>query len=332
MLGPERLRALPSLRSMLRETEVDRRHLVLPVFLNDQKKGSKDIGSMPGVSQWSVQASLKFVEEAAKNGLGSLIVFGVVEGAHKDGKGSAAWDPKGPVCQALELYKKHFPELTLIADLCFCEYTDHGHCGTFKKSKSGAFVRDHRDTISSLKKAAIAYAESGADIIAPSGMIDGQISAIREALDAKDFERTAICSYAVKYASSFYGPFREAAENAPLKGTDRKSYQMDPANSLEALREARLDVEQGADMLLVKPGLPYLDVLSDVASSFDVPVGAYQVSGEYSLIKAAGEKGYVNEEAVFWESLISLRRAGARFILSYWALEAAKLMAAGRGP
>ena len=331
MHSPERLRSLPHLRSLVRETFLRVEDLVLPIFLNSAKKGKKEIASMPGVTQWSVDESLKFVESQLKNGIRSLILFGIPATNDKSPDGEAAWAPGGPVIRALKRYRKEFgDDLVLMADTCFCEYTDHGHCGTFEENSRRHFVRNARKTRESLARATLAYADAGADVIAPSGMLDGMVGVLREALDLKDYDRTAICSYAVKYASAFYGPFRDAAENAPKAGSDRRSYQMDPANRIEALREAELDLNEGADMLLVKPAGSYLDIVRDVANMSTVPVGAYQVSGEYAMIKAAGKNGWVNEDAVFAESLISIKRAGARFILSYWAPRAAELLKQGK--
>ncbi len=320
------------MRHLVEENRLHVRDLVLPVFVNSGNNIQKKISSMPGVSQWSVDASLKFVESAYKKGIRTFILFGVVDEKDKDSKGSAAWSATGPVPRALELYKKHFPESLLMADACFCEYTDHGHCGETADTSTKAldWHRDIGATLKNIAKAALVYAEAGADIIAPSAAMDGMVGAIREALDASKFSDRAICSYAVKYASAFYGPFRDAAGSAPLPGTDRRNYQMQPSNRREALREALLDVNEGADMLLVKPGLPYLDILREVRNTVEIPVGAYQVSGEYAMIKAAAANGWLSEDAVFAESLLGLKRAGATFIISYWAERAAELIQEGR--
>lgn len=322
MQNPERLRSTAGLRDLLTENRVHSSDLVLPLFLNQTK--SFDIQSMPGVRQWQVADSLRFVSEARELGVKSFILFGIV--GHKSPQGEAAWDPSGPVPQALALYRKELgADVNLFADTCYCEYTSHGHCGPMDTETE---LRHSEATLTGLAKMAQCYAEAGANIIAPSGMVDGMVKNIRAALEAKKFSRVAICSYAVKYASSFYGPFREAAENAPQFG-DRKSYQMDGANAREAMREARLDIAEGADMLLVKPGLPYLDILQRVSADSPVPVGAYHVSGEYSMVKAAAEKGWVDESKVFMESLLAFKRAGAKFVLSYWAVEAARLLRNG---
>ena len=285
---------------------------------------------MPGVYQWSMDELKKYADEQVKNGIRTFIFFGIVPSGEKSPDGDSSSDPKGPVAQALKFFRKEYgDEVNLMADACFCEYTDHGHCGTFEMksgSKTDLFIRNHEKTLKNLGAQAVAYAEMGANIIAPSGMMDGMVATIRDSLDQAHHERVAVCSYAVKYASSFYGPFREAAENAPLKGTDRKSYQMDPANTREAIKEAELDLAEGADMLLVKPAMTYLDIVSNVAAMSPLPVGAYQVSGEYSALMAASAQGWLNENAVFMESLLSIKRAGARFILSYWAPKAAELL------
>ena len=285
---------------------------------------------MPGVYQWSMDELKKYADEQVKNGIRTFIFFGIVPANEKSADGDSSSDPNGPVAQALKFFRKEYgDEVNLMADACFCEYTDHGHCGTFEMKggpKTDTFTRNHEKTLKNLGAQAVAYAEMGANIIAPSEMMDGMVATIRDSLDQAHYERVAVCSYAVKYASSFYGPFREAAENAPLKGTDRKSYQMDPANTREAIKEAELDLAEGADMLLVKPAMTYLDVVSNVAAMSPLPVGAYQVSGEYSALMAASAQGWLNENAVFMESLLSIKRAGARFILSYWAPKAAELL------
>jgi porphobilinogen synthase len=297
--------------------------LVWPLFLSEQASGHQPISSMPGVFQWSLEDSFSAIEQALAKGVQHYILFGVVPPAKKDSKGSEAWNDDSLVVRALGAYRKRFGKaVTLWADACFCEYTDHGHCGEFKESH-GSFVRQQEATVLNLQKAGVIYAQAGADVIAPSGMLDGMIQSLREALDRAHFSDRLLCSYAVKYASSFYGPFRDAADNAPRAGTDRKAYQMDPRNRREAWREAMLDVEQGADLLMVKPGLPYLDVISDLSAKTTLPVGAYQVSGEYAMVEAAAARGWVDRQAVILESLTSLRRAGAQFILTYWASEVA---------
>lgn len=325
LIRPERLRSSPALRAFVRETSLHARDLVLPLFLNTQAKGSIELQSMPGVKQWSVEDSMPFVEAHVKAGIRSFILFGIVDRAQKTNDGRAAWDPKGPVPQALARYRKAFGDVILMADTCYCEYTDHGHCGPMQGEGENA-RRHAQATLEGLGRMAQTYAAAGAQIIAPSGMADGMVTAIRGALDESKHEDVSICSYAVKYASHHYGPFREAAENAPSFG-DRKSYQMDVANRREALREIDLDVAQGADMLLVKPGLPCLDIVRDAVERTHLPVGAYQVSGEYSMIKAAGRAGWIRETDVLMESLLSMKRAGASFIITYGAPEAAAVLA-----
>ncbi len=320
MHSPERLRSSSALRDLVAENSLRSQDLVLPLFLNHTK--SRDISSMPGVRQWSVEDSLKFVTEARELGVKSFILFGIVDSADKSPGGEKAWDEKGPVAEALRKYRKELGDVNLFADACYCEYTSHGHCGPMHVESQ---LREREATLAGLEKMALCYANAGANIIAPSGMVDSMIAKMRLALDKDNKNHISLCSYAVKYASSFYGPFREAAENAPQFG-DRKTYQMDVANRKEALREARLDVDQGADMLLVKPGIPCLDILREVTNESPIPVGVYHVSGEYSMVKAAAAQGWVDEQKVFMESLLSFKRAGAQFILTYWAVEAAKLL------
>jgi porphobilinogen synthase len=323
-IRPERLRRTAAIRSLVAEPSPQAEQLVWPVFLNDSTTGQRPVASMPGVFQWSLEASYRAVDEALKAGVSNVILFGVPPPSKKDAVGSEGWNAQGIIPRAVFEYKKRFgAALTVWADTCFCEYTDHGHCGVFG-SKNDEWVRQQAKTLENLQKAALVYAQAGTDVIAPSGMIDGMIRSLRQSLDQNGFEDRILCSYAVKYASAFYGPFRDAAENAPSAGTDRKAYQMDPRNRREAWREASLDCEQGADLIMVKPGLPYLDVLADVAARCPVPVGAYQVSGEYSMVEAAAAQGWVDRRSVILETLTSLRRAGAQFILTYWAKEAAE--------
>jgi porphobilinogen synthase len=276
---------------------------------------------MPGVYQQSVDQIVKTAKEAFAEGIRSLLLFGLPE--FKDAEGSAAWSPDGIVQRAVRALAIEVPELVKIVDVCFCEYTDHGHCGVLHGHEV-----DNDATLENLAKQSVSLAEAGADVIAPSDMMDGRVGAIRKALDDAGFSAIPILSYAVKFASGFYGPFREAAESAPQFG-DRRAYQMDPANGREALREAAADVEEGADMLMVKPALPYLDILAALRQRFDLPLAAYHVSGEYSMIKAAAERGWIDYDRVMMESLIAIRRAGADLILTYAAREAAKLLAAG---
>jgi porphobilinogen synthase len=316
-----RFRRTPTLRRLVRETRFSADNLVLPLFVCPGTGVEKPVGSMPGVAQQSVDRIVETCREAFAEGIRSVLLFGLPE--HKDEVGSAAWSADGIVQRAMRALTKEVPDLIKIADVCFCEYTSHGHCGVLK----GETV-DNDVTLENLARQSVSLADSGADIIAPSDMMDGRVGAIREALDGAGFTDTPILSYAVKFASGFYGPFREAAESAPAFG-DRRSYQMDPANGREAMREAELDVEEGADMLMVKPALPYLDILSQLRWRFDLPLAAYHVSGEYSMIKAAAERGWIDYNRVMMESLVAIRRAGADLIITYAARDAAKLLAAG---
>ncbi len=315
---PRRLRRTETLRSMVRETDLSIRNLIYPLFICPGKKVRNPVSSMPGVFQLSVDEAVKEAEEVAGLGIPAIILFGLPE--KKDKTGSEAWSKKGVVQKAIAAIKKAVPELVIITDVCLCEYTSHGHCGLLK----GETI-DNDSTLEVLARVAVSHAQAGADIVAPSDMMDGRVGRIREALDEAGFSMVSIMSYAVKYASSFYGPFREAAECAPQFG-DRKSYQMDPGNSNEAIREAALDVEEGADILMVKPALPYLDIIRRLREEFTHPLAAYQVSGEYAMIKAAAERGWLSEEAVMMESLVSIRRAGAVLILTYFAKQAARLL------
>ncbi len=319
---PRRLRRTAAIRDLAAETRLSPSMLVYPVFIREGKKITEEIPAMPGQKRYSPDTFPEFLEKAAKAGINSVLLFGLPE--HKDECGSQAWADNGVIQQALREGKKNFPEMTFICDVCLCEYTSHGHCGLLK----GGTV-DNDPTVELLAKTALSQAQAGADVVAPSDMMDGRVGAIRAALDGAGMCDTIIFSYAVKYASAFYGPFREAAGSAPAFG-DRRSYQMDPRNAREALREAALDIDEGADMIMVKPGLPYLDVLSRVKETFDVPVGAYCVSGEYSMIKAAAANGWLDEERVIAESAICLARAGADIIITYFAPELAAMMKEGR--
>ncbi len=313
---PRRLRATPALRALVRETTLDAGDLVLPLFIKPGKGVKKPISSMPGHFQLSVDEAVKTAGEAVKLGVPAVILFGIPE--KKDAKASGAYAADGIVQRAAKAIKAKHPDLLLIADLCFCEYMDHGHCGVIK---DGKVLNDA--TLELAAKTAVSQAQAGFDIVAPSGMMDGQVGVMRRALDASGHANTPILAYAAKYASAYYGPFREAAESPPSFG-DRASYQMDPANSDEAIREVALDVAEGADMVMVKPALPYLDVLKAVKTRFGLPTAAYQVSGEYAMIKAAVQKGWIDEKKVALEALLSIKRGGADFILTYYALEAAK--------
>lgn len=308
---PRRLRRTAALREMTRETCLDPANLIYPLFVCAGEGVRREIKSMPGVFNLSIDELVKECEGARRGGVSSIIIFGLPES--KDEQGSGAFAEDGITQRAIRAVKREVKDLIVIADTCLCEYTSHGHCGVIE---DGDVAND--PTLDILAKTAVSQAESGADIIAPSGMMDGMIAAIRAGLDAAGFTHIPILSYAVKYASAFYGPFREAADSAPQFG-DRRSYQMDPPNVREALREAELDVEQGADMLMVKPALPYLDVIRAVRERFDLPLAAYQVSGEYAQIKAAGRLGWIDEDRVMMESLIAIKRAGADLILTYFA-------------
>jgi porphobilinogen synthase len=318
VVRPRRLRRTPALRRLVAETSLDPGDLILPVFIKEGLDEPQPISSMPGVVQHTRDSLRKAAAEAAGAGVGGLIVFGVP--AAKDGRGSAADDPAGISQVALaDLRAEVGDACVILADLCLCEYTDHGHCGLL--SAEGDVANDA--TLDRYASVAVAQAEAGAHLVAPSGMMDGQVAAIRAALDAAGHGETGICAYSVKYASAFYGPFREAAEGAPKFG-DRASHQQDPANAAEALREAALDVAEGADLVLVKPALAYLDVIRRVAESVPVPVAAYQVSGEFAMVEAAAANGWLDRDRAIMETLTGIRRAGASIIFTYWAAEVAR--------
>jgi porphobilinogen synthase len=319
---PRRLRRTAALRRLVRETWLAPSQLVLPLFVRSGRGVRQDVGSMPGVAQTSVDEMLRDVTAAAELGIGGVLLFGIPD--RKDEVGSSAWDPRGPVQEAVRELKRAVPDLVVITDVCMCEYTDHGHCGVLE----GADV-DNDATLELLARAAVSHAEAGADIVAPSDMMDGRVGAIRRALDDAGHIETVILSYAVKYASAFYGPFREAAESAPRSG-DRRGYQMDPPNAEEAVREAMLDIAEGADAIMVKPAGPYLDIVTRVKAETGHPLAAYQVSGEYAMIRAAAERGWIDGERAMMESLLGIRRAGADMIVTYFATEAAKRLRAER--
>ncbi|MFQ5930191.1 MAG: porphobilinogen synthase [Acidobacteriota bacterium] len=327
-LRPRRLRENPILRRMVRETRLSVEQLVYPVFVREGKGIREEIRSMPGQFRFSTDVLVEELQLVHELCIPAVILFGIPDEDKKDPVGSAAHAQDGVICQALDVVKKNVPDLLLIADVCLCEYTDHGHCGLVKESSAGAPTIRNDETLEILAQTAIAYARAGADIVAPSDMMDGRVGAIREALDEHNFENIPILSYAAKYASAFYGPFREAAESAPKFG-DRKSYQMDPANAREALKEVDLDLDEGADIVMVKPALPYLDVIFQVRQLTTIPVAAYQVSGEYSALCAAFSKGWLQKKATVVESLLAIRRAGADLILTYFAKEAARLIERG---
>ncbi len=313
-----RLRYNPALRRMVRETRFSPEQLIYPLFVRPGTGIEDEISSMPGQYQLSIDTMLKRCELSLELGLGGVILFGIPEA--KDATGTDAMDDEGIVQKAVREAKSRFPELLVITDLCMCEYTDHGHCGQLE---DGDVNNDA--TLELLAASALAQARAGADVIAPSDMMDGRIGRVREALDEHGFEKIPIMAYAAKFASAFYGPFREAAESAPKQG-DRKSYQMDPMNGREAIKEVAMDVEEGADMVMVKPALAYLDIITRVREIFDVPVFAYNVSGEYSLVKAAAANGWVDENKIMMEMLGSIFRAGADGVLTYFAPEAAALL------
>ncbi|HET8908521.1 MAG TPA: porphobilinogen synthase [Ktedonobacterales bacterium] len=325
---PRRLRLSGAMRQMMRETVLAPSDFILPLFVRHGSDIRQPIASMPGQYQWSVDRLRNEIREIVALGIPAVVLFGIP--ASKDATGSENYDGDGIVPQAIRAIKETAPEMVVISDMCFCEYTDHGHCGVINTLGTSHFTRRLPEgyvlndlTLELLGRASVAHAEAGADIIAPSGMMDGMVGAIRAALDEQGFDHTAILSYAAKYASGFYGPFRDAAESPPAFG-DRSQYQMDPANRREAMREVALDVAEGADMLMVKPALPYLDVLAEVRQTFPLPVAAYQVSGEYAMLHAAAANGWLDLRRCALESLISIRRAGADMILTYFAKDAAR--------
>ena len=315
---PRRLRRTETFRAMIRETRLAPEQMIYPLFVLPGKGVREPVPSMPGVFRLSVDQLAAEARDCLSLGVRSGLLFGLPE--KKDGLGSGAYAKNGIVQQAIRELKNRAPDMTVVTDVCLCEYTDHGHCGCL----AGEEV-DNDATLELLAKTALSHAQAGADMVAPSDMMDGRVSEIRTALDEENFHNVPIMSYAVKYASAFYGPFRDAAECAPQFG-DRRGYQMDPANSREALREATLDVDEGADILMVKPAIAYLDIIARLHDEFDLPVAAYQVSGEYAMIKAAAERGWIDGERVMAESLIAIRRAGADIILTYFAKEMARVL------
>jgi porphobilinogen synthase len=314
---PRRLRRTESIRALVRETVVRPEDLIYPLFVVPNTRPKVEIGSMPGVWQLRVREAVDEARRAYDLGIRAVLLFGLPE--YKDGIGSSSWDPAGPVQSAIEAIKRAVPQMTVMADVCLCEYTDHGHCGVIV-DRNGTKDVDNDQTLPLLAKQAVSFAAAGADFVAPSDMMDGRVAAIRESLDDAGLAEVGIMAYSAKYASGFYGPFREAAESAPQFG-DRRSYQMDPANIREAIREMELDVEEGADMIMVKPALSYLDVIRAARDNFDLPVAAYNVSGEYSMVKAAAERGWIDGPRVMNEILTSIKRAGADLIITYHALE-----------
>ncbi len=313
---PRRLRRTEALRRLVRETHLVPSQLVLPMFVRPGTGTRVPVASMPGVAQLSVDELLRDARAAAETGVGGVLLFGIPE--HKDATGTSAWDEHGPVQEAVRALKREIPDLVVITDVCMCEYTDHGHCGIIRDGDV-----DNDATLDLLAREAVSHARAGADIVAPSDMMDGRVGAIRGALDDAGFSNTPILSYAAKFAGPFYGPFRDAAESAPQFG-DRRTYQMDSANAQEALREVELDIAEGADMLMVKPAGPFLDVIRRVKDHTGYPLAAYQVSGEYSMIRAAAERGWIDGDRVMMDSLLAIRRAGADVIITYFAVEAAE--------
>jgi porphobilinogen synthase len=319
-----RLRRNEPLRSLVRETRLEPSALILPLFLCPGEGVRREIGSMPGVCNLSVDEAVKEAESAAALGIGGLLLFGLPE--TKDEQATGAWDDNGIVQQGLRALKQSAAgkKLVLIADVCLCEYTSHGHCGIVKRTGE-EYEIENDSSLELLAKTGVSLARAGADVVAPSDMMDGRVAAIRDELDDEGFDQTPILSYAAKFASAFYGPFREAADSAPQFG-DRRSYQMDGANLREAMREIDLDLGEGADMILMKPAMPYLDVIRAARERFDLPIGAYQVSGEYSMLQAAFARGWLEPQRAMMESLLSIRRAGAGFIVTYFAQDAAKAL------
>jgi porphobilinogen synthase len=313
-----RLRRSAGIRAFVRETRLSAEQFLYPLFVCEGQKVRREVGSMPGVFQLSVDETVKETEAARGEGVPGVLLFGIP--AHKDDIGSAAYDNDAPVQAAVRAIKRNAPDTVVVTDVCLCEYTSHGHCGILV----GQDVANDA-TIEQLVRAAVSHAAAGADIVAPSDMMDGRVGAIRRALDERGFESVAIMSYAAKYCSAFYGPFRDAADSAPTFG-DRRTHQMDPANAEEALREVEQDIEEGADIVMVKPAMPYLDVITRVKQQFGYPTAGYQVSGEYSMIKAAVARGWLDEPRVMMESLTSIARAGADIVITYYAREAARAL------
>jgi len=315
---PRRLRRNEKLRQLIRETSLEPRNFIYPLFVGPGKDNAQPVSSMPGVAQLTVDRAVRECQDVSALGIPAVILFGIPE--RKDAVASEAYADDGVVQQAIRAIKDKLPELLVITDVCLCEYTDHGHCGVIKNGDV-----DNDSTLELLAKESVSHARAGADIVAPSDMMDGRVGAIRKMLDENGFAQTPIMAYAAKYASGFYGPFREAAESTPQFG-DRRSYQMDPANVEEAMREVELDIGEGADIVMVKPALAYLDVIYRVKQKFGYPLAAYNVSGEYSMIKAAGQNGWIDEARIMMEVLFAIRRAGADMILSYFAKDAARLL------
>lgn len=334
LLRPRRLRASKVIRDAVSETRISPEELIMPIFVKEGIREPEPISAMPGYSRWPIERVHEPVSEAIRYGISKFLIFGIP--LHKDEVGSSAYDREGVVQRSLRLLRREFGDrIYLITDVCLCQYTDHGHCGVVGKRKRGqeeVWYVDNDRSIELMGKIGVSHAEAGADAVAPSSMMDGVVAAIRRALDGAGYGDVAIVSYSVKYASGFYGPFREAAYSAPRFG-DRRSYQMDPRNASEALKEARLDVEEGADMLMVKPALAYLDVIRLIKWEFpEFPLAAYNVSGEYSMVKASAERGWLDERLVVMEILTAIRRAGADLIITYHSLDVAKWLREGYSP
>lgn len=316
LIRPRRLRASAGIRQLVRETRLHADNFVYPLFVVPGTNVRNEISSMPGVFHLSPDMAVKEATEAYALGISAVIIFGIPE--YKDAEGSSGWDMNSPVQKAMSMIKAALPKMIVIGDVCLCEYTSHGHCGML----DGHDV-DNDSTLELLAKVALSHAQAGADMVAPSDMMDGRILAIRNVLDSNGYKNVSIMSYAVKYASAYYGPFRDAAQSAPQFG-DRRSYQMDSANRLEAMREVELDIAEGADIIMVKPALAYLDIVREVRDNFDYPVAAYNVSGEYAMVKAAAANGWIDEKRTVMETLLSMKRAGADIIITYHAMDAAR--------
>jgi porphobilinogen synthase len=317
---PRRLRRNAAVRAMVREHHLRPEDLILPLFVKEDAEVPQPVPSMPGVAQLPLDGVEEAAREAWSYGIRSVLLFGIP--AHKDAEGSEAWNAEGVIQRAVRRLKAALPELYVIADACFCEYTDHGHCGILR----GDGTVDNDATLANLEREVVSYAEAGVDMVAPSGMMDGMVAAIRSALDGAGYSELPVMAYTAKYASAYYGPFRDAAESAPAAG-DRRGYQMDPANGREAVRELELDEMEGADAVMVKPGLAFMDVVHRLRAETDLPVAVYNVSGEYSMVKAAAERGWLDERAVVLETLTGFKRAGADLILTYHAMDAARWLA-----
>jgi porphobilinogen synthase len=318
MFRTRRLRKTENIRRLVRETKLSVDDLIYPLFIEEGENIETEIVSMPGIKRFSLDTISKELDEVVSYNIPAVLLFGIPK--EKDEIGSETWNDKGIIQQAIRFIKKNYPSLYVITDVCFCEFTSHGHCGIIHDNDV-----DNDATLVNIAKQVISHAKAGADMVAPSGMMDGMIVTIREALDNSGYVNLPVMSYAVKYASAFYGPFRDAADSAPSFG-DRRTYQMDPANRDEGLREATFDDQEGADILMVKPALSYLDIIRDLKNNFDRPIACYNVSGEYAMIKAAGEKGWIDEERVMMESLLSMKRAGADIIITYFAKAVAKVL------